>query len=162
MISEKIQSIISEYKPQLPDYIQETLDSFDWLATAEEIAAKYRLTPKQVDSFLAEVVMLLFEISDASLFKLNLVNHIGVSEVIAQSLIMDINARIVKRLETEQARVVGDAPELLKVTLQKDEQIPNVDVHPFAQGMPMYQPQATNNQGSSSVSGGDPYRESID
>jgi hypothetical protein len=162
MIPPKIQSILSEYKPTLPTYIQEALDSFDWVSVCQEIAAKYRLTAKQEELFLAETVMVLFEITDAALFKANIMNHIGLSEVITHNMLMDVNNRVLSRLQTELTHIVGDSPEILRKQLFSDE-LPNMDVHPYA---PAAQPTSNNpisvQTAAVYTTTPDPYHEPID
>ncbi len=132
MIPSKVQEFINSNKPTLPEYIQETLDSFDWLSICSEIAAKYRCTERQEEAFMMEVVMLVYELSEAELFKINIMNHIGVSEMIAHNMIIDVQTRIISRLQTELERIVGDAPEVLAQQLRNNgNELQQVEIHPF-------------------------------
>jgi len=157
MISEKLKTLINEYKAALPEHLVDTFDAFDWVGITLEIAAKYRLTPKQEELFISETMMMLFEITDPTLFKINLVNHIGVSEMIAHNIIMDVNTRVVTRLQTELERVVGDAPEILAGLLfGGQDSVPDVQVHPYSAGA------GTVNQSVTGNTVPDPYHEDID
>jgi hypothetical protein len=164
MIPPKIQSILVEYKPTLPTYIQEALDSFDWISVCQEIAAKYRLTAKQEELFLAETVMVLFEIVDAGLFKPNIMNHVGLSEVITHNILMDVNNRVIARLQTELTRIVGDSPEILRNQLfAGSDDLPNSEIHPYApQAMPTSNIPIPTQSSPVYTTSPDPYHEPID
>ena len=165
MIPPKIQTIITEYKPLLPQYLQEAFDSFDWVSVCQEIAAKYRLTSKQEELFLAETIMVLFEITDAALYKVNIMNHIGLSEVITHNILMDVSTRVISRLQTELTRIVGDSPEILRQQLFSGvDELPNSEVHPYASAATPTSniPQRSSDTIQQYSTNPDPYHEAID
>ena len=94
MTNPSIQKLIDTYKKDLPDYHQEALSSFDWVAISQEVAAKHQLSGRQGDLFIGEVVMMIYQITTADLFKINLMNHVGVSEASAHNIILDVKSRI--------------------------------------------------------------------
>lgn len=160
MINQKTQELIRQYRDELPSYHQEALASFDWLAIVREIAAKHRFSERQQDLLIIEVTMLLYQITSPELFKVNLMNHIGVSEATAHIIIMDTTARILNRLQTELERVVGEAPsimqdELVRAGLPESQAIEFVTQAQHMQSLP-----ASSN--SSSVSASDLYREPLE
>jgi len=119
MIHPKIKQLIETYKKELPEYHQEVLSSFDWPGISEEIAAKYHLSDRQIDLFVGEITMMLYQITDPELLKNNLMNHIGVSEAIAHNMILHIKSRILDRLQAELVRVVGEVPDMMEEELTK-------------------------------------------
>lgn len=166
MISDNLKTLIDEHIKLLPEYHQEVLGSFNWATILEEIGAKYRLSEKQIELFVRESAMLILHITDPELYKVNIMNHVGVSEVTAHNAIMDVNNRIITRLQTELTRVVKDAPDLMLAELTRQ----GVSEETSAQFVTATQQESTSTdaitvvkpQSNNTNTSVDPYREEIE
>lgn len=125
LLPQATQDMIQEYLDALPQYIQDTLTRMDWIAELARIGAKHRLGQEQITNLTVETAMTLFGISEPELFYNNIMNHIGVSGEIAESITRDVAERIFDRMQEMIRDGYGDQilslqDELAQVEAQQD------------------------------------------
>lgn len=98
-IPETTQNMIDQMLVEYPPYMQDAFARFAWQEGAAHIAAKYRLSQEQSQRFIVEVALMLLGVEEAGLFPQTLMNHIGVSEDIANQISLDVVERIVEGLQ---------------------------------------------------------------
>jgi len=110
------QDLIQEYLEGTPHYLQETLERMDWTGELARIGAKHRLGHEQITNLTVETAMTLFGISEPQLFSNNVINHLGVSVTIAQSITRDVAERIFERMQ----ELIHDGYGDIIMTLQQE------------------------------------------
>ncbi|MCB9808807.1 hypothetical protein H6776_00210 [Candidatus Nomurabacteria bacterium] len=125
LLPQATQDLIQQYMEALPEYMQEALDAIDWTAEIARIGAKHRLGQQQIVNLTVETAMTIFGISQPELFYSNIMNHIGVSGSIAESITHDIAERIFERVQQVIHDEYGDQIMLLQQELddlEKEEE----------------------------------------
>lgn len=96
---------INEYLEKLPKPVQDFVLSNVWLDKSNEIAKKYSLNPEQTESLSNAVLLVLTMVIDPKDFNKILVEDLGVSELLTEQLVGEIETRIfdfaIKQIESK-------------------------------------------------------------
>ncbi len=123
MITPELKTLIDEMITQTPDYVRDSLQSFDWLTAIEEVGIKYRLAGGQLNSFVSETAMVVLGVEDPGLFRSNLINHVVINGEIVDFIVEDLGIRVFDPLQKALEEVVGDTPEVLRQKFEEERQL---------------------------------------
>ena len=162
MISIQQKNSILESVSELPEFMQETLASFDWLTILDEIGTKYRLSDLQNMRFVTESTLVILRAVDPNMYVTNIMNHCTLSQATAESIATDVQDRIMLRLQSEHKRLHADLA-LVFASLISGEQSPaltNPNISENADAPPVYS--SVVNRPFTANEQGDPYKEPIE
>jgi hypothetical protein len=93
-MTEQLQKIVTEELVKLPEEIQGAINSVDWAEISKRVGLMSLLTDVEVNKLQTEVFLILISFEPLNTFKMNLENHVGITESEADK----INAELIEKV----------------------------------------------------------------
>lgn len=93
-LPQKTIALFEQEALNLPVYLRDALNDFEWQDLTVAVGAKYQLTHDQVMKLLVEVGMILYQVGDPQTFRADVQSRLGISVEVLDSVIRDIAERV--------------------------------------------------------------------
>lgn len=98
-MTEKLKQTIKEEMLQMPQEIQEAINSFDWVKVTEEIGKEFDLDENQINDFQAETSLAIMGLAALDFYATNIENHVETTKADAEKIASEAYQKIFAPIE---------------------------------------------------------------